>query len=74
VLVKKKLDENTVKDRITRYTAHVAFHLYQMYQYTKEQGEAQKQDEDIRVPEEGDLRSEINRVATTLIRLTEVSR
>jgi hypothetical protein len=30
-MAKRKLVEATVKERVTRYTAHVAFHLYQMY-------------------------------------------
>ena len=28
----KKLDPATIERRITRYTSHVAFHLYQMYE------------------------------------------
>jgi hypothetical protein len=73
-LSKRKLDENTVKDRITRYTAHIAFHLYQMYTYTKSQRDAQNGDDAHRIPEDDELRSEINRVGTTLLKIMEVSR
>jgi hypothetical protein len=73
-LVRRALDENTVKERITRYTAHVAFHLYQMYRFSKTQLEAQLADDSVHVPTDEDLRLEITRVATTLIKLMEVSR
>jgi hypothetical protein len=73
-LVKRALDENTVKERITRYTAHVAFHLYQMFRFRKAQVAAHATDDSIYVPTDDDLRLEIARVATTLLKLMEVSR
>jgi hypothetical protein len=73
-LLKRSLDEATIQERMTRYTAHVAFHLYQMYRFRKERQEAQSADEALRVPGEDEMRLEIARVATTLIRLMEVSR
>ena len=73
-LVKRTLDEATVQERMSRYTAHVAFHLYQMYRFKRSRLEAQSADESLRVPGEDEMRLEIARVATTLIRLMEVSR
>jgi len=73
-LLKRSLDEATIQERMTRYTAHVAFHLYQMYRFRKARQEAQSADEALRVPGEDEMRLEIARVATTLIRLMEVSR
>lgn len=73
-LLKRSLDVATIQERMTRYTAHVAFHLYQMYRFRKERQEAQSADEGLRVPGEDEMRLEIARVATTLIRLMEVSR
>jgi hypothetical protein len=73
-LLKRALDESTVKERITRYTAHVAFHLYQMYRFRKAQVDAQATDDSVHVPSDDDLHLEIGRVATTLLKLMEVSR
>jgi hypothetical protein len=73
-LVRRSLDESTVQERMTRYTAHVAFHLYQMYRFRRSRLEAQATDESLRVPGEEEMRLEIGRVATTLIKLMEVSR
>jgi hypothetical protein len=63
--------ETEVERRITKYTSHVAFHLYQMYQAatatpknSNGDGEANDQRH----------RAEIQRVAMTLIKLMEVSR
>src|SRR5207249_1786074 len=36
MLLAKKNAETTIQQRINKYTAHVAFHLYQMYSKTKE--------------------------------------
>ena len=72
-MVKRKLVENTVKERVNRYTAHVAFHLYQMYEYQKQRRDAPGEDENGHVPTDDELRAEINRVAATLIRLMQVT-
>ena len=69
-----KLAESTVQERTTRYTSHVAFHLWQMFNDRKQREEAHAGDQGIRVPEEDELRSEVNRVAETLIKLMQVSR
>lgn len=67
-LLGKKLAEKTIQERINKYTAHVAFHLYQMYQKVNDvaakTGNVQSEDQ---------MRDEIQRVARTLIRLMEVS-
>ena len=67
-LLSKKLSESTIQQRINKYTAHVAFHLYQMYQKTK-----QAQNEGGDAPSEEQMRDEIKRVSHTLIKLMEVS-
>lgn len=63
----RKYTETEVTRRTTRYTSHIAFHLYQMYQATV----GRKEDLD-----EADAarREEIKRVSQTLIKLMEVAR
>jgi hypothetical protein len=73
-LAGRKLDAATVKERVTRYTSHVAFHLYQMYQNFRDTLEASKDDSSIKPPTQEDMSGEINRVAATLIKVMEVSR
>jgi hypothetical protein len=73
-LVKRGLDESTVRERVTRYTAHVAFHLYQMFRFKRAQFDAQVEDDTVRVPNEDEMRLEIGRVATTLLKLMETPR
>jgi hypothetical protein len=70
-LLGKKLAETTIQQRINKYTAHVAFHLYQMYETQKAQ--AQQRDASVESPPEIAQREEIQRVAHTLIRLMEVA-
>jgi hypothetical protein len=72
-MIKRQLDENTVKARLTRYTAHTAFHLYQMYRSLKAKREFQTLDERVHVPDDTEMQDEINRVATTLIKLMQVA-
>jgi len=67
--ITRKLEEATVKDRLTKYNSHVSFHLYQMYNEQK-----RRNDEREKLVEPDDLRAEINRVGSTLIRVMEVSR
>lgn len=67
-LVKEKRAESEIERRITKYTSHVAFHLYQMHQANKD---AREEDENAA---EKRKRDEIQRVSMTLIRLMEVSR
>jgi hypothetical protein len=64
----RSFTEQEVERRINKYTSHVAFHLYQMYQATTD-----RKDEDPNMAE-ARRREEIRRLATTLIKLMEVSR
>jgi len=70
-LIAKKLAETTIHQRINKYTTHVAFHLYQMYQ--KQAGLGSRQDASADVPTEPMMRDEIQRVANTLIKLMEMT-
>jgi hypothetical protein len=64
----KQFTESEVERRINKYTSHVAFHLYQMYQASgRADAEAETGVDDRR-------RAEIQRVSMTLIKLMEVSR
>jgi hypothetical protein len=69
---KRKLEAATIKQRVTRYTSHVAFHLYQMYLHMSEAQEAQKLDRTVTLPTAEQMRGEINRVAATLIKVMDV--
>ena len=74
-LTSRKLDPATIKDRVTRYTSHVAFHLYQMYLNFRDVVKASKSDpNNIKPPTQDDMSGEINRVAATRIKVMEVSR
>jgi hypothetical protein len=70
---KPPLEPNTIKERVNKYISHVAFHLYLMYGEYKRQQQRAAIDPEARAPEEGEMRAEINRVGTTLMRLMEVS-
>jgi hypothetical protein len=67
LLIKEKKAESVIERRVTKYTSHVAFHLYQMYLAAKGSTE-----EDLDTAEERQRR-EIERVAMTLIKLMQVS-
>jgi hypothetical protein len=62
-MLDRKLEPSTVKERTSRYQAHVALHLYRMYLDNRR---AQQEDDDAARPSEYQLRAEINRVAATL--------
>lgn len=64
----KRNTEQDVERKVNKYTSHIAFHLYQMYQAT--QG---KKDEDVDSAD-ARRREEIRRVSMTMIRLMEVGR
>jgi len=68
-LIAKKNAETTIQQRINKYTTHVAFHLYQMYERTKK---AEK-DSAVEPLTEDQMRDEIQRVSRTLLKLMEVS-
>src|ERR1035437_1546762 len=70
-LLSKKYAETTIQQRINKYTAHVSFHLYQMYLQKKE-AESDLTGES-KVPTDDQMRDEIKRVAMTLIKLMEVT-
>lgn len=72
-MIKRKLVEANVKERVNRYISHVAFHLYQMYGQYKKRMEAQTADDNSHLPSEQELQAEINRVGTTIMKLMEVS-
>jgi hypothetical protein len=69
-LVRKKNAETYIQQRINKYTTHIAFHLYQMYQ-------KQKHFETAGTPElaarDEQMRDEIQRVARTMIKLMDVT-
>ena len=69
-----RLEEATINERKKKFYSHVAFHLYQMYLSYLRQMAASAMNEGVKQPEFPDLRMEINRVGTTLIKLMEVSR
>lgn len=69
-LLARKQAEATIQQRINKYTAHVAFHLYQMYQQKKA---AEAAGSDAEFPTDEMLKGEVERVAHTLIRLMEVT-
>jgi hypothetical protein len=79
-LVARKLSENEIQTRLLKYTSHVAYHLYQMYQYAQtfagQTSVPGGQDDDSagRLPTPPEQRSEIHRVAMTLLNLMQVSR
>lgn len=70
-LLSRKLAETTIHQRINKYTAHVAFHLYQMY--LRQKNAESESDGSIEVPSETMMRDEVQRVANTLIKLMEVA-
>jgi hypothetical protein len=65
-LITNKNAETTIQQRINKYTAHVAFHLYQMYERTKEHSEMETLSEE-------QMDAEIQRVSRTLLKLMQVS-
>ena len=76
-LVGKKADEQRMEEKKTKYTSHVAYHLYQMYLHKDElrkKKEAGTESEELHEPLDNEMQLEINRVASTLIRLMEVMR
>jgi hypothetical protein len=63
----KRNTEQDVQRKLNKYTSHIAFHLYQMYQAT-----IGKKDENV---DEADAarRAEVRRVALTMIKLMDVA-
>jgi hypothetical protein len=63
----KRNTEQDVQRKVNKYTSHVAFHLYQMYQAT-----IGKKDKDVDAADAA-RRDEIRRVALTMIKLMDVA-
>ena len=63
----KRNTEQDVQRKVNKYTSHIAFHIYQMYQAT-----IGKKDDDIDAADAA-RREEICRVALTMIRLMDVA-
>jgi hypothetical protein len=63
----KRNTEQDVQRKVNKYTSHIAFHLYQMYQAT--QG---KKDADVDAADRA-RREEVHRVAMTMIKLMDVA-
>ena len=66
-----------MEEKKTKYISHVAYHLYQMYLHkddVRKKKVAGTESEDLREPQDEEMQLEINRVASTLIRLMEVMR
>jgi hypothetical protein len=63
----KRNTEQDVERKVNKYTSHIAFHLYQMYQATQGRREEDVDAADAR------RREEIRRVAMTMIRLMDVA-
>ncbi|MCE5185821.1 MAG: hypothetical protein LLF76_06815 [Planctomycetaceae bacterium] len=70
LLLSRKLAENTIKQRMDRYTTHVAFHLYQMYKNCNCCSIDAANDNSLSSDES--MRHEIQRVATTLLKLMDI--
>jgi len=70
-MVKRRLVETTIKDRVNRYISHVAFHLYQMYGEYKKAMDAKPTNDSIKPPSEQEMQAEINRVGTTIMKLMD---
>jgi hypothetical protein len=70
---KPPLDPKTIADRTNRYISYVAFHLYQMYGEHKrlQAGAAPSSDAPVPAGEE-EMRAEINRVGTTVMKVMEL--
>lgn len=69
-MTNKRLDESTIQQRVNKYTAHVAFHLYQMYQNKKQTATSGSDNGEIQTEEQ--MRLEIRRVGQTLLKLMGV--
>jgi hypothetical protein len=63
----KRNTEQDVQRKLNKYTSHIAFHLYQMYQAT-----IGKKDDDVDAADAA-RRAEVQRVAMTMIKLMDVA-
>ena len=80
--IAKRADEKRLEEKKTKYVSHVAYHLYQMYLAKTEQAKAKSeastveasQEVEAKPPSDDEQQAEINRVASTILRLMEVMR
>jgi len=72
-LLAKKQAESTIQQRINKYTAHVAFHLYQIYEKKRQVQVQAVESSSVELPSEDQMRDEIRRVSRTLLKLMEVT-
>lgn len=63
----KRNTEKDVERKLTKYTSHIAFHLYQMYQAT-----IGKKDDDVDAADQA-RQQEVRRVALTMIKMMDVA-
>jgi hypothetical protein len=73
-MVRRKNEENTIKERMNRYYSIVGFHLYLMYLDYKRKEAAGLADDTIKVPTADEMRNEISRAGTSIVRIMELSR
>lgn len=74
-LISKKMAESTVKARFSKYTSHIAYHLYLMYLSSKNEDPTKRENPEDNIPvanREEEMRKEINRVSETIIKMMEV--
>jgi len=73
-LTARRLAESTIHERLTRYTSHVAYHLWQMHKFSESlrKGNIEEAEEGNRFTED-EMREEIRRVASTLLLLTRLT-
>ncbi|WP_242101568.1 hypothetical protein [Lysobacter sp. M2-1] len=73
-LTARHLAEATILERTTRYTSHVAYHLWQMHTFSVrlQKGKVEETEEGNRFTED-EMREEIRRVASTLLLLTRLT-
>ena len=62
------------QEKKTKYISHVAYHLYQMHLAKAEVLKMKENNPDLQEPQDPQMQDEINRVASTLIRLMDVMR
>ncbi|MBI3775195.1 MAG: hypothetical protein HY273_06525 [Gammaproteobacteria bacterium] len=72
-LISRKLEASTVKERVTHYTSHVAFHLYQMYLHAKDAKTTSEEESKADLQYDA-WRGEINRVGRTLLKVMSVTK
>lgn len=70
-MLARQLEQSTIEERLGRYTAHIYFHLFNMYQFLQAIKKQSEEAEGTHIPNDNELRAEINRVAITLASLMD---